>query len=81
MTDIRVDRLAGRGADAIEVHLLGWRPPRRDSTDLIFARQALDRQELEAAEGHLRRALDADPESAEVRTLMGVLHDRLVLQR
>jgi Flp pilus assembly protein TadD len=77
MTNLRVDRSAGRRSDATVERLPGWTPPRRDPTDLIFARQALDRQELDVAERHLRRALDADPESAEVRSLMGVLHERL----
>jgi len=77
MTNIRVNRSARRDTDANVDHLLGWTPPRRDPTDLIFARQALDRQQLEVAERHLRRALGADPGSAEVRTLMGVLHERL----
>jgi Flp pilus assembly protein TadD len=77
MTNLRVDRSAGHRSNATVDRLLGWTPPRRDPTDLIFARQALDRQELDVAERHLRRALEAVPESAEVRSLMGVLHERL----
>jgi Flp pilus assembly protein TadD len=77
MTDTRVDRLAGRGTDAIVDRLLQRALPRRDPTDLIFARQALDRQRFEDAERHLCRALDSHPESAEVRSFMGVLHERL----
>ena len=77
MTDKRVDRFAGRGTDAIVDRLLSKTLPRRASTDLIFARQALDRQQFEDAERHLCRALDSDPESAEIRSLMGVLHERL----
>jgi tetratricopeptide (TPR) repeat protein len=77
MTDMRVDRLAGRGTDTIVDRLLRRTLPRRAPTDLIFARQALDCQRFEDAERHLCRALDNDPESAEVRSLMGVLHERL----
>jgi tetratricopeptide (TPR) repeat protein len=77
MTNRRSDCSAGHHSGPTVDRLLGWTPPRRDPTDLIFARQALDRQELEVAERHLRRALDADPDSAEVRSLMGVLHEKL----
>jgi tetratricopeptide (TPR) repeat protein len=77
MTAVRVDRPAGRGTDAIVDRLLQRTLPGRDPTDLMFARQEMDRQHFEDAERHLRRALDADPESAEARTLMGVLHERL----
>ncbi len=77
MTEIRTDRSAGRHNDAALNRVLPSTPRRRDPTDLIFARQALDRQQFEDAERHLRRALDIDPQSAEVRSLMGVLHERL----
>jgi Flp pilus assembly protein TadD len=77
MTDMRVDRLAGRGTDAIVDRFLRRALPTRAPTDLIFARQALDCQRFEDAERHLCRALDSDPESVEVRSLMGVLHERL----
>jgi Flp pilus assembly protein TadD len=77
MTDVRVDCSAERGTDAIVDSLLRRTLPRRDPTDLIFARQALDHQQFEDAERHLRQARDIDPESAEVQSLMGVLHERL----
>jgi hypothetical protein len=65
------------GTGAVTDRLVGRTTPRRGPTDLIFARQALDRRRFAEAERHLRRTLDAEPESADVRTLMGVLHDRL----
>ena len=37
----------------------------------------MDRRQFADAERHLIRALDKAPESAEVRALMGVLHERL----
>jgi tetratricopeptide (TPR) repeat protein len=77
MTDVRVDCSAGRGTDAIVDSLLRRTLPRRDPTDLIFARQALDHKQYEDAERHLRQPRDIDPESAEVQSLMGVLHERL----
>lgn len=77
MTDMPVDRLAGRSTDAIIDRLVRSKLPRRDPTGLILARQALDRQQFAAAERHLRRAVDIDPDWAEVRSLMGVLHERL----
>ena len=77
MTDVRVDCSAGRGTDAIVDNLLRRTLPRRDPTDLIFARQALDHKQFEDAERHLRQARDIDPGSAEVQSLMGVLHERL----
>ena len=77
MTDRRVGRSAGRGTDAVADRFLRWKLPRRDPTDLFFARQALDRRQFMDAERHLRRALDIDAESAEARSLMGVLHERL----
>jgi Flp pilus assembly protein TadD len=45
--------------------------------DLLRAKRALDRREFDEAERHLRRARDIDAESAEARSLMGVLHERL----
>jgi tetratricopeptide (TPR) repeat protein len=45
--------------------------------DLIFGRKALDQGQLAEAERYLRRALSCDPESAEARSLMGVVHERL----
>jgi lipoprotein NlpI len=71
------DDPAGRGTGAVTDLLGGRTLTRRVPTDLIFARQALDRRSFAKAEQHLRRALDAEPESAEVQTLMGVLHERL----
>jgi Tfp pilus assembly protein PilF len=44
---------------------------------LILARKALDRRRCDEAERHLRRALDADPDLAETRALMGLLHESL----
>jgi Flp pilus assembly protein TadD len=69
-----MSRLVRRGATD---RLLEWNPPRRDPPDLILARKALDRRQFDDAERHLRRALDAAPDSAEVRTLMGILHERV----
>jgi hypothetical protein len=77
MRDIRVDYPDGPGTGAVTGRLVGWTPSARVPTDLIFARQALDRQQFADAERHLRRALDSQPESAEAQTLMGVLHERL----
>jgi hypothetical protein len=70
MANIRVDYRAGHGADASADPHLQWALPKRDVAHRIVARQALYRQELAVAERHPRRALDADPESAEARTLM-----------
>ncbi len=77
MPEIRVDEGGGRRLDQTGsgVQLCSQRT--RDPSDVIFARQALDRQHLEIAEEHLRRALDANPDSAQAWTLMGVLHERL----
>lgn len=73
-------RLHFQGACGLDPNYRFVRPSaaaRKSPSDLILARQALDCQQFEAAEQHLRRALDADPESADAWTLMGVLHDRL----
>jgi hypothetical protein len=70
MKGIPIDDPAGRGTGAVTDLLGGRTLTKRDPTDLIFARQALDRRQFAEAERHLRRALDAEPESAEVRTLI-----------
>jgi Flp pilus assembly protein TadD len=77
MNDRRLDRSAGRGTDAVAERFLRWTIPRRDSTELNLGRQALDGRQFDDAERHLRRALDIDAESAEARSLLGVLHERL----
>lgn len=77
MRDMRIDQWGLRGTGAVTDRLVGGIRTGRDPSDLIFARQALDRRQLADADWYLRRALDADPESPEVRTLMGVLHERL----
>ena len=77
MRDMQFSRIAGRGAGGGPDRILNWSPPRRDPPELILARRALDGRRFADAERHLRRALDAAPESAEVRTLMGLLHERL----
>jgi tetratricopeptide (TPR) repeat protein len=76
MKGARVDRVVGC-VTSVADRLIVRTVPSRDPTDLIFARQALDRWDFADAEPYLRRALDADPESAEVQTLMGILHERL----
>ena len=45
--------------------------------DLILGRRALDQGQLAEAERHLRRAVSREPESAEAKSLMGVVHERL----
>lgn len=45
--------------------------------DLMLARRALDQGHLARAERHLCRALRREPEPAEARGLMGVVHERL----
>jgi uncharacterized protein HemY len=45
--------------------------------DLILARRALDQGHLEQAERYLCRAMRREPEPAEGRSLMGVVHERL----
>jgi tetratricopeptide (TPR) repeat protein len=77
MRSIQVNRIAGFGNGGTSDRVLDWAPPKQDPADLILARQALDRRRLADAERHLRRALDAAPDCAEVRTLMGLLHERL----
>lgn len=77
MRTSRTDGPIRQGTRGVVDPLHRWTIPRADPTDLIFARQALDRHQFTDAERHLRRALDTNPESAEVRTLMGVLHERL----
>jgi tetratricopeptide (TPR) repeat protein len=77
MRGIRLDHLLVRGTGAVTDRFVGWTPPWRDPTDLIFARRALDRGQFADAERCLRRALDGEPDSAEGRSLMGVLHERL----
>ena len=77
MNDAPVNRIAVLGSVRAPDHLLDWSPPRRDPPELILARQALDGHRLAEAERHLQRAMDSAPDCAEVRTLMGVLHERL----
>ncbi len=77
MRRMQLDYPVVRGADKVSDRLGGRRPLSRDRSDVIFAQQALGRQQFAEAERHLRRALDAEPESSEARTLMGVLHERL----
>jgi tetratricopeptide (TPR) repeat protein len=74
---MRLNRISGLASGRTTDRILDWNPPRRDPPDLIFARQALDRRQFADAERHLRRALESAPESAEVRTLMGMLHERV----
>jgi tetratricopeptide (TPR) repeat protein len=76
MRSLRFDYF-GRGTGAVTDRLVGGTRPRKDLTNLIFARQALDRRQFSEAEHLLRRALDIDPESPEVWALMGALHERL----
>jgi tetratricopeptide (TPR) repeat protein len=77
MKDRQVGSSMGRGTDPIADRFLRWSLRRRDVSDLICARRAIDRRQFEEAERHLRRALDLDTDSAEARSLMGVLHERL----
>ena len=77
MPESRLHSLGERGLDLNDRFRQASAPSRPDPSDFIFARYALDHQQLEVAEQHLRRALDADPESADAWTLMGVLHERL----
>jgi Flp pilus assembly protein TadD len=72
-----IHRGAGLAAGGRSARLLGWHPAESEPTDLILARQAIDRRQFADAERHLRRALDAAPRCAGVRTLMGSLHERL----
>jgi tetratricopeptide (TPR) repeat protein len=67
----------GRGTYSVADRFLRWSLRRRDVSDLIFARRAIDRRQFDEAERRLRRALDLDTDSAEARSLMGVLHERL----
>jgi tetratricopeptide (TPR) repeat protein len=73
MGNVRPNRGAGRGTTTA----IDWRPPKREPPDLIFARNALDQRRFAEAERHLRRALDAEPDRAETRTLLGHLHESL----
>jgi tetratricopeptide (TPR) repeat protein len=77
MNNVPINRIAGLGSRIVLDRILDLNPPRRDPPDLILARQALDGRRLDEAERHLRRALDTAPDCAEVRTLMGLLHERL----
>jgi Tfp pilus assembly protein PilF len=77
MSNLRLNRISGLASGGASGRIRDWTPPRRDPHDLILARQAMARHRLGDAERHLRRALDAAPESAEVRTLMGLLHERV----
>jgi Flp pilus assembly protein TadD len=77
MKRVRAAGQSGRSAGSVLDRLQRWAKPTPDRTEVIFARQALDRQQLEEAERHLRQALEIDPGSGEVRTLLGVLHERL----
>jgi tetratricopeptide (TPR) repeat protein len=77
MRDVQVNRIAGLASGIAADRFLDWSPPRTDIPELNLARQALDGQRLAEAERYLRRALDAAPNCAAVRTLMGLLHERL----
>jgi Tfp pilus assembly protein PilF len=77
MRDVRLNRIAGRVSDHRTETVLDWNPPRRVPSDVILARVALDRRQFADAERHLRRALDAAPDCAEVRTLLGIVHESL----
>jgi Flp pilus assembly protein TadD len=77
MTSMRIDHTVGRGTDAAPGRRIPWALLNRNPTDVIFARKALDQEQFEDAERHLRKALDFDPESADARSLTGVLHERL----
>jgi tetratricopeptide (TPR) repeat protein len=77
MRDLHVNRIADLGTVGGFHRSLNWNPPRQDPPDLIHARQALHSRQFADAERHLQRALNAAPDCAEVRTLMGVLHERL----
>jgi tetratricopeptide (TPR) repeat protein len=77
MSDMRLNRISGLAIGGATGRIRDWTPPRRDPPDLILARQAMVRHRLGDAERHLRRALDTAPDSAEVRTLMGLLHERV----
>jgi tetratricopeptide (TPR) repeat protein len=77
MKDAHVNGIAdlgnGRGTETI----LDWHPPRQPPPELNLARAALDRRQFDDAERHLHRALDSAPDCAEIRTLMGLIHERL----
>jgi tetratricopeptide (TPR) repeat protein len=77
MNNVPINRIAGLGRRVLLDRILDLNAPRRDPPDLILARQALDGRRLDEAERHLRRALDTAPDCAEVRTLTGLLHERL----
>ena len=75
MRDVRTNRIAALGSNRGTETVLDWNPPARVPPDVLLARVALDRRQFADAERHLRRALDAAPGCAEVRTLMGLLHE------
>jgi Tfp pilus assembly protein PilF len=77
MKKARFNRIAGIGSHSVSSRVPDWNPPRRDPPDLVLARQALDDRRLAEAERHLQRALDTAPDCAEVRTLMGLLHEQV----
>jgi tetratricopeptide (TPR) repeat protein len=77
MSNLRIDRSIERRTDAVIGRLVPWALLTRNLTYVIFDREALDQRQFEDAERHFRRALDIDPESAEVRSLLGALHERL----
>lgn len=77
MKNDHTNRITGFDGVAGLERLLGWSPPPSDPPELVFARQALDGRRLEEAERYLLRALDVAPACAEVRTLLGLLHERL----
>lgn len=54
-----------------------WERIRPDPPELDLARHAMHDLRLAEAERHLQRALDLAPNCAEVRTLMGLLHERV----
>lgn len=77
MRDARVNRITGFAGDRGTETVPDWEPPRTVPPELILARADLDRRRFADAERHLRRALDIAPDCAEVRTLMGLLHERM----
>jgi hypothetical protein len=77
MKDMHVNRIAGLGNSRGTEAIVDREPPRRIFPDLILARKALDRRRFADAERHLRRALENAQDGAEMRTLMGLLHERM----
>jgi Tfp pilus assembly protein PilF len=70
-------RLSGLSGLRSSDRLLDWAPTRREPPELVLARKALADHRLADAERHLQRALVAGRDCAEVRTLMGLLHEQV----